>query len=182
MVFIKRKKHRRLLGGRSHGWGSHKKHRGAGHHGGAGNSGSAGAKKPSYWHNNKYFGKHGFISTNQRENKVSKTINIFMLDKKIEKYVQEGKAKKENDFFIINLNDIKADKLLGIGYTKKKFKITCNEASKTSLEKIQSAGGEVNILKKKKDKNKIKTEKKEKTEMEQGDAKEELKKNNTDYR
>lgn len=162
MVFMKRKKHRRMLGGRSHGWGSHKKHRGAGHHGGVGNSGSAGAKKPSYWLNHKYFGKHGFTSTTQRENKESRTINLFILDKRIEKYVKEGKAKKENNVYVINLKDIGADKLLGLGQTKKKFKITCYEASQNAVDGVQEAGGEVIVLKKKKEKKQINKERKEK--------------------
>jgi large subunit ribosomal protein L15 len=143
MVFMKRKKHRRMLGGRSHGYGSHKKHRGAGHRGGTGRAGTSGAKRPHFWKDEQLFGKFGFVSMNQKDHKELRAINVYELDHYIDAYVKQGKAKKEDDAYSIDLKDIDADKLLGVGKTEKKIKITCFEASKGAMEVIKEAGGEI---------------------------------------
>ena len=67
MVVNKRKKSTRQRAGTTHGYGSMKKHRGAGHRGGRGASGTgkrADSKKPSIWKQTDYFGKHGFKKKN----------------------------------------------------------------------------------------------------------------------
>ena len=75
MVVNKQKKNKRQRAGTTHGWGSMKKHRGAGHRGGRGKAGSGkrgDAKKPSSWKNKKYFGVNGF---NSKSSKI-KSINL----------------------------------------------------------------------------------------------------------
>ena len=62
MIIKKRTKNSRQRAGTTHGWGSMKKHRGAGNRGGVGNAGSGkrgDSKKPSFWKKKK-FGMHGF--------------------------------------------------------------------------------------------------------------------------
>ena len=70
MTINKRKKNSRQRGSWTHGWGSKKKHRGAGHRGGKGNAGTGkkgDAKKPKIWKNKKYFGKYGLLQEQQPE-------------------------------------------------------------------------------------------------------------------
>jgi large subunit ribosomal protein L15 len=142
-MHLKRKKTTRLRGSHTHGGGSKKKRRGAGHRGGRGNAGSGkrgDAKKPSYWKIKERSGKHGFKS--KVDNDYS-TINIGELQNKIESLVVKNKAQLKNDTYIINLNNIKRDKLLGAGKINKKFEITCTLATETAIKKIESAGGKV---------------------------------------
>ena len=147
MTHNKRKKNTRQRGEWTHGWGAKKKHRGAGHRGGRGLAGSGkrgDAKKPRYWKDNKYFGKNGFSSINP--NKVS-AIGISHLDSIIDTLIKTGKATQNKDTIIINLKDIKCRKLLGTGNINKKLEITAEMATPKAIDKIQKAGGTVNLLK-----------------------------------
>ncbi|MFP4567981.1 MAG: uL15m family ribosomal protein [Candidatus Woesearchaeota archaeon] len=138
-----RKKNSRQRGEWTHGWGAKKKHRGAGHRGGRGLAGSGkrgDAKKPRYWKTAKYFGKNGFSSINP--NVVSK-VGISHLDAMIDTLLESGKAKFNNDLIIIDLKDIGCRKLLGTGFTSKKFEIIVEMASAKAVEKIEKAGGKV---------------------------------------
>lgn len=133
----KRKKNSRQRGTHTHGWGSKKKHRGAGSRGGRGNAGSGkrgDAKKPSFWKDPSYYKGKGFVSLK----KSLKSINISQLSKfRNEKldFSKEG-----------------YDKLLGIGKADKKYDIKVSYASESAIKKIQEAGGTVTLLKAKKEK------------------------------
>jgi len=136
-MITKRKKNVRQRGSKTHGWGSMKKHRGAGNRGGRGMAGSgkrADQKKPTiikeYGLQN-YFGKHGF----KRPQKVihkKKTINVGDLN---------------FDMQEVNLQEIGYDKLLGKGKPNKKYKIKVKFCSEKAKEKIETSGGEVSLIK-----------------------------------
>ena len=70
-------------------------------------------------------GKKGFKRTQDivRINKVN-AINIMDLDIKIDKLVQENKAKKSGTTYSINLNEINIQKILGRGEINKKINVT----------------------------------------------------------
>lgn len=147
MTINKRKKNSRQHGSWTHGWGSKKKHRGAGHRGGRGNAGSGkrgDAKKPSFNANKKYFGKYGFTCHKHKSSVVA--INLLDLQSKINMYIENGIAKKENDIYVVDLSAIGVTKLLGNGKVNDKFKVTVSVASKKALEKIKNAGGEIILL------------------------------------
>lgn len=138
----RRKKSIKFRGHHTHGYGSKKKHRGSGHQGGVGMAGTgkkADQKKPSIWKDKKYFGRHGFTS----RNKSHKTINIFYIEEHFDTLFKQGKIKKEGDSFLINLKDIKVDKLLGSGNPTRKYIIKCVSATDSAVEKINSKGGSV---------------------------------------
>ena len=123
----------------SHGWGARKKHKKSGHRGGKGMSGSgkrADHKKTLvlklYGH--KYFGKQGITSKGTKRDK-RKRINLADIEQNLEKY-----SKKTNEGFEINL---KAYKILGEGEVKNKLIIKAKEASKSAIEKVKKAGGEI---------------------------------------
>jgi large subunit ribosomal protein L15 len=152
---MKPKKNVRQRGGKTHGWGSMKKHRGAGNRGGRGNAGSgkrADHKKPSYWDNRKpmrpgqkrgqdYFGKHGFHSVTRMP---TITINLRNLDQQVDSLLADKKIRKDGDSYTIDLQSLGIHKLLGTGKVTKKMHITVQHASPSAIEKIEAAGGRVN--------------------------------------
>lgn len=141
----RRKKTVKFRGHHTHGYGSKKKHRGSGHQGGVGMAGTGkkgDQKKPSIWKDEKYFGRHGFISKSRTH---TKGLNIFYIEQHFDSLLLSGKIKKEGDSYSLNLKDLKANKLLGSGEATKKYVIKCDYATASALEKIQSAGGTVTV-------------------------------------
>lgn len=144
MTVNKRKKNTRKRGSKTHGWGAMKKHRGKGHQGGAGMAGSgkrADSKKPSIWKDKNYFGKHGFVSKTPKV-KIN-PVNVGYIEQHIGKFVSSGLAKREQDFYSLELEKLGFNKLLGDGRVSMKLKITVPYASKNAVEKVKEAGGEV---------------------------------------
>src|SRR3989338_9211653 len=83
MTVNRRKKVSRQRGSHTHGWGSKKKHRGAGNRGGRGRAGTgkrADQMKTLYW-KERYFGKRGFKYHGMQEN--INAINLNDLQEKI---------------------------------------------------------------------------------------------------
>ena len=141
----KRKKNTRQRGSKTHGWGAKKKHRGAGNRGGRGMAGTgkrADQKKQTVLKKfgNNYFGKFGFKKPNKKK---IKTIKLDYLEKNLDKLLKNNLAKQEKDIFIINLKNLKINKLLGNGKITKKFKIKVERFSKNAKEKIEKLGGEI---------------------------------------
>ncbi|MBI2652435.1 uL15 family ribosomal protein [Candidatus Woesearchaeota archaeon] len=143
MTVNKRKKNTRQRGHKTHGWGAKKKHRGQGHRGGRGMAGTgkrADSKKPSIWKED-YFGKHGFVSKTPKV-KIN-AVNISYLEEHLNNYLSNDLIKQENGFYSVELEKIGFNKLLGDGKVSMKFKIKAPYASKTAIEKVKEAGGEV---------------------------------------
>lgn len=148
MVVNKRKKNTRQRGSHTHGWGSKKKHRGAGNRGGRGMAGSgkrADTIKPSLW-KERYFGKHGFIKKGII--KKIKPMNIVYIEENLDKLLESKMISKEEDRYVIDILKLGYNKLLGNGRVTKKYKIKTEYASKNITEKIKKAGGEVILAKK----------------------------------
>jgi len=146
-MITKRRKNTRQRGSTTHGWGSRKKHRGAGNKGGRGLAGTGkrgDANKPTIWGNKRYFGKYGFKPKNKE---VVAGINIVYLEEKYQLLVDGGFIEVAGGSSAINLADIGFGKLLGSGKPSRKYVIDCTAASATAVEKIEKAGGKVNILK-----------------------------------
>ena len=80
---FKKKKLVKQRGSKTHGWGSKKKHRGAGNRGGKGNAGSgkrADQKKPSFWKSKDWkYGIYGFKTPKTKNIKIIKTIINHLL-------------------------------------------------------------------------------------------------------
>ena len=141
MTTSRLKKKVKYRGSKTHGCGSMKKRRGAGHRGGRGAAGSGkrgDAKKPSIW-NGKYFGKFGFTS----RSKLVKTINLKEIEIKLPTWIKNNIAKQNKDTFEIDLNKLGYGKLLSNGSLSKKLKLKINSFSKKAEEKIKKAGGEL---------------------------------------
>ena len=153
MVVNKRKKNTRAKGSKTHFYGSKKKHRGAGSRGGRGLAGSgkkADQKKPRYWKDTKYFGNFGFASKSRI--KIN-AISLKDLSVNLPEWTASGIAKNEAGAVSINLEDAGYNKLLSNGKCPKSVSITVPYASKSAVEKVESAGGSVlGLLEKKKEK------------------------------
>ncbi|MBU0958714.1 MAG: uL15 family ribosomal protein [Nanoarchaeota archaeon] len=139
----KRKKASRMHGRKmgTHGYGARKKHKKSGHHGGGGMSGSgkrADQKKTLvlklYGHH--YFGKQGITSKGTKRD-TRKRINVGDIQINIKKY-----GKKSAKGWEVNLKDYK---ILGEGEVNEKLIINSKEASKSAIEKVKAAGGEIII-------------------------------------
>ncbi len=142
-----RSKNSRQRGSKTHGWGSMKKHRGAGHRGGRGAAGSGkrgDAKKPSIWKNTKYAGKYGFSPKN-RDNRASITIHYLENHKKT--LLKQKIITQNKDEYVADLNKAGFVKLLATGKATSKWNITINSATKLAAEKIKKAKGTITILK-----------------------------------
>src|SRR4030042_4888357 len=130
MKLKKRTKHSRMRGVRTHGH-SAKLNKGKVSHGGKGMSGTgkrADQKKTLVIkkYGNKYFGKQGETSR-RKEKKRIKFINL----KNIAEKYDSGEV------------DLKEYKILGDGELKGKYVIKARAASKTAIEKVKKAGGDI---------------------------------------
>jgi len=143
MTVNKRKKNTRQRGSKTHGWGAKKKHRGKGHQGGAGMAGSgkrADSKKPSLW-KERYFGKFGFVSKTPKV-KIN-AVNVSYIEQHLNKFLSNSLITKENGFYFVELEKLGFNKLLGDGRVSLKFKVKVPYASKSAIEKVKKAGGDV---------------------------------------
>jgi large subunit ribosomal protein L15 len=144
MVERRKKKNTKLRGSKTHGYGSMKKHRGAGHRGGRGNAGSgkrADAKKPSLWKTHKSGkdpSKVGFYSWMRNE---EVTMNVGHLSSIADTLVAQRKAVVTQGAVVINLRELGITKLLGSGKVTKKLKVSVPTAVPAAKEKIEAAGG-----------------------------------------
>jgi len=146
----KRKKKSRMHGKGmgTHGGGARKKRKKSGHRGGAGMSGSgkrSDHKKTLviklYGHG--YFGKKGITSKKTQKDK-RKRINIKDIETNLERYVKRGLAKKTSEGFEVTLKDYKILGPKNKDYVPDiKLIIKAKEASKTAIEIVKKAGGEI---------------------------------------
>ncbi len=132
----------------THGTGARKKHRHSGERGGKGMSGSgkrADHKKTliTKLYGHRYFGKKGITSKSTKKDKRER-INLRQIEDNL-----ESVGIKKKDFFEVNLPN---HKILGEGEVKNKLIITAKEASKSAIEKVKKAGGEIKILSQKSEK------------------------------
>ena len=136
----------KFRGHRTHGRGK-RAGRGAGKRGGRGN---AGLHKHKYIWTLKYdpdhFGRRGF-KRHPSLIKSDKTVNIKQLEAMLPTLVAEGKAEEKGGTYTVDLKNIGYDKLLGSGSAKMKMKISVASASGRAVEKIEGAGGSVEMEK-----------------------------------
>lgn len=142
MVVYKRKKKVKFRASRSHGYGSHKKHRGAGHRGGRGRAGTGkrgDAKKTKIWKDAKYFGKYGFKSKGFQS---IKSVNLNFIEDKFESLVEKRLISEKGGVYEIDVSKLGFNKVLGTGNLSRKLKIYAQNFSKSAIDKIKAAGGE----------------------------------------
>ncbi len=136
-------KKRRQRGSRTHGGGSHKNRRGAGHRGGRG---AAGRDKHEF-HNHEPLGKSGFKRPEQVQEAVA-TVDVRELDENAVLYAADGLAQEDGDGYIIDAREVvdeaeDADvvKVLGAGQVRNELTLIADAFSAGAIEKVEDAGG-----------------------------------------
>ncbi len=141
----KRRKVRKMRGGRHHGWGPTTGHRGKGIRGGTG--GLKSHKKIKIIKLQKLqreplIGKLGFKRPQNRA-KPTKVINISHLSAAMPTLIKEGKAELKDGKYHVDLTKLGYEKLLAQGKATLPMIITVDMASENAIEKVKEAGGEV---------------------------------------
>jgi len=128
---------KRGRGSRTHGGGSQKNRRGAGHRGGRGDAG----RKKHEQAKHPPIGKSGF----KRPQKVLEDVevsNVGDIDRKIETLVKEDAAEETDDGYEVDANALGVDKVLGSGQVRNTLVVHAEDFSDSAVEKIEEAGGE----------------------------------------
>jgi len=136
-------KKRRQRGSRTHGGGSHKNRRGAGHRGGRG---AAGRDKHEF-HNYEPLGKSGFKRPQKVQEEIA-TVDVRELDEDAPLLVADGLAEDAGDGYIIDAREVvdesdDADlvKVLGSGQVRNELTVIADDFSDGAVEKVEAAGG-----------------------------------------
>lgn len=131
-----KKRTRKMRGKKTFGYGSKKKHRGAGSRGGRGMAGSFDHKRIKIIKSNpERYGKKGF---KRKQSNTFKTINLKQIDS------LSIKLGKKN----INLSELGYEKVLGTGKITRSLEIVALSFSESARAKIEEAGGKAILLEK----------------------------------
>jgi large subunit ribosomal protein L15 len=140
-------KKKRQRGSRTHGGGSHKNRRGAGHRGGRG---AAGRDKHEF-HNYEPLGKHGFSRPDKVTDDVV-TVDVQKLDEDAALLVAEGVAEETDGGYEIDARDVAEDgydadavKVLGGGQVRNELDVVADAFSAGAREKLAEAGGSATL-------------------------------------
>jgi large subunit ribosomal protein L15 len=77
--------------------------------------------------------------------KAYNPINIKDVESQIESWVTQGKAEKRGETYVIDLEAVDYQKLLGNGQVTKKLDITVNRASEKAVQKMKDAGCKLTV-------------------------------------
>ncbi|WP_123620234.1 uL15m family ribosomal protein [Halorubrum sp. CSM-61] len=140
-------KKRRQRGSRTHGGGTHKNRRGAGHRGGRG---AAGRAKHEY-HNYPPLGKYGFKRPESAQVEVLE-VKVQKLDEDAALYAAEDLAEEDGDAYVVDARDVVEDgheadvvKVLGGGQVRRELRVTADAFTAGAVELIEEAGGEATL-------------------------------------
>jgi large subunit ribosomal protein L15 len=137
-------KKRRQRGSRTHGGGSHKNRRGAGHRGGRGRAG----RDKHEFHNYEPLGKHGFSRPEKVKDDVV-TVTVQKLDEDAALLAAEGVAEETDFGYRIDARDVAEDgweadavKVLGDGQVRNQLEVTADAFTASARELIEEEGGD----------------------------------------
>jgi large subunit ribosomal protein L15 len=137
----------RQRGSRTHGGGSHKNQRGAGHRGGRGRAG----RDKHEFHNYDPLGKHGFKRPDSVQEEVLE-VTVRDLDEDAALYAADGIAEEVDGGYHIDARDVVEDgheadvvKVLGSGQVRNELSVVADAFTAGAVEKIESAGGSVDL-------------------------------------
>ncbi|MFB6233287.1 MAG: uL15m family ribosomal protein [Haloarculaceae archaeon] len=140
-------KKKRQRGSRTHGGGTHKNRRGAGHRGGRG---AAGRDKHEF-HNHEPLGKHGFTRPEKVTDEVL-TVDVRRLDEDAPRFAAAGDAEETEDGYRLDARDVVEDghdadavKVLGTGQVRSELEVVADAFSASAREKLLAAGGSAEL-------------------------------------
>lgn len=136
-------KKRRQRGSRTHGGGSGKNRRGAGHRGGRGNAG----RSKHEIHGQEPLGKHGFTRPQAVLDDVA-TVNVAQLDEDVPDLLEAGLATETDDGIEIDARvaldvdeDVDRVKVLGGGQVHHALTVIADDFSEGARALLEAAGG-----------------------------------------
>ncbi|MFW5919010.1 MAG: uL15m family ribosomal protein [Halanaeroarchaeum sp.] len=137
-------KKRRQRGSRTHGGGTHKNRRGAGHRGGRGRAG----RDKHEFHNYEPLGKSGFKRPEKAQTEVTE-VSIQKIDEDIALLAADGIAEETDFGYRVDARDVAEDgydadvvKVLGGGQVRSQLEITADAFTETAEALIEEAGGD----------------------------------------
>ena len=140
-------KKRRQRGSRTHGGGTHKNRRGAGHRGGRGRAG----RDKHEFHNYDPIGKHGFKRPDGSVRTVAE-VNVRQLDEDAALLAADDLAEADGDAYHIDARDVADDaaeadlvKVLGGGKVRQELHLVADAFSESAAELVADAGGSVEL-------------------------------------
>jgi large subunit ribosomal protein L15 len=140
-------KKKRQRGGRTHGGGSQKNRRGAGHRGGRGRAG----RSKHEFHNYPPKHKSGFKRPQGVQDEVTE-VDVQKLDEDAALLAAEGLAEEENGGYRIDVRDVVEDghevdlvKVLGSGQVRNELHLVADAVSDGARGKVEAAGGSVEL-------------------------------------
>jgi large subunit ribosomal protein L15 len=136
-------KKRRQRGSRTHGGGTHKNRRGAGHRGGRGRAG----RDKHEFHNYEPLGKHGFKRPDATQDTVVE-VRVQKLDEDAALLAADGLAETEDDAYHLDARDVAEDghdvdvvKVLGGGQVRNELHVVADAFTSGARGLIEAAGG-----------------------------------------
>jgi large subunit ribosomal protein L15 len=138
-------KKRRQRGSRTHGGGSHKNRRGAGHRGGRGRAG----RDKHEFHNYEPIGKSGFKRPPKVQEEIAE-VDVRELDEDAALLAAEGVAEETDGGYRIDAREVvdedaDAVKVLGAGQVRNELELVADAFSDGAREKVEAAGGSVEL-------------------------------------
>ncbi|AQL43564.1 50S ribosomal protein L15 [Halorientalis sp. IM1011] len=140
-------KKKRQRGSRTHGGGSHKNRRGAGHRGGRGRAG----RDKHEFHNYEPLGKSGFKRPQKLKEEIAE-IDLRELDEDAALLAADGVAEETDGGFRIDVRDVVEDghevdavKVLGGGQVRNELTVLADDFSESARELLESAGGSAEL-------------------------------------
>ena len=140
-------KKRRQRGSRTHGGGTHKNRRGAGHRGGRGRAG----RDKHEFHNYEPIGKHGFKRPEDSQRTIAE-VNVQEIDEDAALLAADGLAEKDGDAYHVDARDVADDaedadlvKVLGGGQVRQELHLVADAFSDGAVELVEDAGGSVEL-------------------------------------
>ena len=137
-------KKRRQRGTRTHGGGSQKNRRGAGHRGGRGDAG----REKHEFHLHDPLGKHGFKRPDAVQDDVVE-VSVQTLDEDAVVLAAEDLAEETGDGYEIDARDVAEDgwaadavKVLGNGQVRNSLTVTADAFTADAVALLEEAGGE----------------------------------------
>jgi large subunit ribosomal protein L15 len=140
-------KKRRQRGSRTHGGGTHKNRRGAGHRGGRGRAG----RDKHEFHNYEPLGKHGFKRPEAAQDTVVE-VKVQKLDEDAALLAADDVAEKDGDAYHIDARDVAEDgyeadvvKVLGGGQVRQELHVVADAFTAGAVELLDEAGGSAEL-------------------------------------
>jgi len=141
-------KKKRQRGSRTHGGGSTKNDRGAGHRGGRG---KAGSRKYEMHNFEGRWDKHGFTQPEAVQEEVAE-VDLRTVDEDAPLLAAENVAEEEGDGYRIDVRDVVEDghevdvtKVLATGQVRNELHLLADAFSDAAAEQVEAAGGSVEL-------------------------------------